>query len=235
MPPLRHIALYYETHGDGAPLLLIHGLGSSTLDWAPQVAHFSERFRVITLDVRGHGRSDKPPGPYSVPIFAGDLVELLDALHIESAHLAGISMGGMIAFQLAVDAPQRVRSLTIVNSGHELKVCGPEDALSGLAAPLHPASRRDAKARRGARRTVVPETRTGRTMARVRRALGDQRPARLTRGLRGVDRMGCDRSVGPHRLPGDSGGGGSGLHGVHLISVQKVTVRIASNGAGAVR
>ena len=124
MPKIRvkDIELYYEDTGSGPPLLLIHGLGSSTRDWEKQVPFFSKRFRVLTFDVRGHGRSDKPPGPYSVPLFAADTAELLAALNLGPAHVVGISMGAMIAFQLAVSAPQLVRSLVIVNSGPELVV-----------------------------------------------------------------------------------------------------------------
>jgi len=117
---VRDVDLYYETHGQGTPLLFVHGLGSSVRDWEGQVAHFSKRNHVITFDVRGHGRSGKPAGPYSVPQFAADAAALLNALGVASAHVVGISMGGMIAFQLAVDAPGRVRSLVIVNSGPEL-------------------------------------------------------------------------------------------------------------------
>ncbi len=122
MPKLRihDIDLYYEVTGQGAPLVLIHGLGSSTRDWERQVPVFSERYQVVTFDVRGHGQSAKPPGPYSIAQFASDTVELMKALGIGPAHVVGISMGGMIAFQLAVDAPERVKSLVIVNSGPEL-------------------------------------------------------------------------------------------------------------------
>jgi len=124
MPKLhaRDIDLYYESTGQGQPLLFIHGLGSSTRDWEPQVPVFAARYRVVTFDVRGHGQSDKPPGPYSVPLFAADTATLIRALDIAPAHVAGISMGGMIAFQLAVDAPELIRSLVIVNAGPEFVV-----------------------------------------------------------------------------------------------------------------
>jgi len=77
---------------------------------------------VVVFDVRGHGRSDKPPGPYSVPLFAQDAAALIRALEAAPAHVVGISMGGMIALQLAVDEPALVRSLVVVNSGPELVV-----------------------------------------------------------------------------------------------------------------
>ena len=114
------IDLYYEITGQGDPLVLIHGLGSSTQDWAFQVEEFSKHYRVITFDVRGHGQSDKPPGPYGVELFARDTAGLIGALEAAPAHVIGISMGGMIAFQLAVDRPDLVKSLVIVNSYPEL-------------------------------------------------------------------------------------------------------------------
>lgn len=114
------IELAYEVTGEGEPLLFLHGLGSRGEDWAMQVPCFAARYRVITADMRGHGASDKPPGPYSVPMMADDVVGLLDGMGVESAHIVGLSMGGMIAFQMVVDRPQRVRSLVIVNSGPAL-------------------------------------------------------------------------------------------------------------------
>ncbi len=112
--------IYYEIHGEGPPLVLIHGLGSSTLDWESQVVFLSKHFQTIAIDLRGHGKSGKPPGPYSVPLFASDTAKLIQFLDLPPAHVAGISMGGMVAFQLALDAPKLVKSLIIINSGPEL-------------------------------------------------------------------------------------------------------------------
>ena len=111
------IEVYYEQAGEGRAVLLLHGLGSSTRDWEYQTAVLSREYRVITMDVRGHGRSSRPPGPYSVAQFAQDAVALLRFLNAAPAHIIGLSMGGMIAFQMAVDHPDVVRSLTIINSG----------------------------------------------------------------------------------------------------------------------
>jgi 3-oxoadipate enol-lactonase len=119
---LHDIRLYYEIAGQGDPVVFIHGLGSSARDWEYQVPFFAPRYRVVVFDVRGHGRSDKPPGPYSVPLFAQDAAALIRALEAAPAHVVGISMGGMIALQLAVDEPALVRSLVVVNSGPELVV-----------------------------------------------------------------------------------------------------------------
>lgn len=109
--------LHYETHGAGPALLLIHGLGSCGLDWEEQVAEFARDHRVIVPDLRGHGRSARPERGYSMRQFGDDLAALLRALDATPAHVVGISLGGGIAFQLALDHPDCVRSLVIVNSG----------------------------------------------------------------------------------------------------------------------
>jgi 3-oxoadipate enol-lactonase len=117
---LGKIHLYYEVHGEGQPLVFIHGLGSSTLDWESQVPEFSKTYKVITFDLRGHGQSDKPEGPYSVEMFAEDLSKLLLNLGVGPAHIVGISLGGAVAFQFALDDPARTGTLTIVNSAPTL-------------------------------------------------------------------------------------------------------------------
>lgn len=97
------IRLYYETCGQGAPLLLLHGLGSSARDWEHQASVFAERYRVVIPELRGHGRSDKPPGPYSMPLLANDIASLIESLDIAPAHVVGLSLGGFVAFQLVLD------------------------------------------------------------------------------------------------------------------------------------
>ena len=122
MPKIKvnDINLYYEKSGQGEPLLFIHGLGSSTEDWGPQVKEFSKNYQVVAFDLRGHGQSDKPAGPYSMSLFASDTVGILKALGIKSAHIVGISLGGAVAFQLGLDSPSLVKTLTIVNSAPTL-------------------------------------------------------------------------------------------------------------------
>ncbi len=111
--------LHYEITGQGETLLFIHGLGSSSRDWQPQVDFFSRRFRVVVFDIRGHGQSGRPPGPYSIPRFAADTAKLIRSLRVPPVHVVGLSLGGMIAFQLAVDDPQLLKSMVIVNAGPE--------------------------------------------------------------------------------------------------------------------
>ena len=124
MPKIKcnNIDLHYEVNGKGQPLLFIHGLGSSARDWELQVAEFARDYQVITFDLRGHGQSDKPAGPYSLPLFSSDTAGLLKALGVDSAHVVGLSLGGGVAFQLALDSPTLVKTMTIVNSAPELVV-----------------------------------------------------------------------------------------------------------------
>lgn len=118
MPVVRAngIRLHYEERGTGEPLILIMGLGADGSLWDEHVCAYESRYRCILLDNRGAGRSDKPPGPYSTVMMATDTLRLMDALGIERAHVSGISMGGCIAQELALLAPSRVRSLTLISS-----------------------------------------------------------------------------------------------------------------------
>ncbi|MEO7084125.1 MAG: alpha/beta fold hydrolase [Gemmatimonadaceae bacterium] len=117
---LGDLETFYVRVGRGEPVLLVHGLGSSTEDWAPQLAALEGTFTAVAYDVRGHGRTAKPAGKYTISRFAGDAAKLIDRLGLGPVHVIGLSMGGMIAFQLAVNHPELVRSLVIVNSGPEM-------------------------------------------------------------------------------------------------------------------
>ncbi len=121
--PVEGGRLYVEEHGSGGtPLLLIQGLGYSLAGWRFQLRAFASRRRTIAFDNRGTGRSSKEPGPFSMEQFAGDALSVLDALGIESAHVVGVSMGGFIAQVLALQAPDRLRSLVLVGTspgGHD--------------------------------------------------------------------------------------------------------------------
>jgi 3-oxoadipate enol-lactonase len=135
MPKLKiaDIHLYYETAGRGQPVLFLHGLGSSSRDWESQVRVCSKHYQTMTVDLRGHGQSDKPRGAaYGIPLFASDTAALLQALGLGPAHVVGLSMGGMVAFQLALNSPQQVKSLVIVNSQPELKLRTWQERMNGL-------------------------------------------------------------------------------------------------------
>ena len=105
--------LYWESTGAGAPVLLVMGLGMNATGWWRTVPVLSESLRVIAFDNRGAGRSDKPEGPYSVAQMADDAMAVLDAAEEPAAHVYGISLGGMIAQQIALRHPNRVRSLVL--------------------------------------------------------------------------------------------------------------------------
>ena len=117
-----HYTLHSPTHSE--TVLLLHGMGSSGDDWVLQLPALTPRYRVLTPDARGHGQSGKPPGPYSIPQMADDVVELFDELQIDSAHVVGLSMGGCIGLQMAVAHPDRVRSFVSVNSFAKIRAAG---------------------------------------------------------------------------------------------------------------
>ena len=107
------VELYYEEHGTGDPLLLIMGLAADSQAWMFQIPDFAKQYRVIAFDNRGVGRSSKPAGPYTIHEMADDTLGLLDALKIDKAHVVGVSMGGMIAQELVLRNPERVRALVL--------------------------------------------------------------------------------------------------------------------------
>jgi len=107
------LEIYYEEAGAGEPLLLIMGFGLDSRLWMLQVPAFSKHYRTITFDNRGAGRSAKPAGPYTIKGMAEDTRALLDHLGVASAHVLGLSMGGMIAQELALNHPESVKSLIL--------------------------------------------------------------------------------------------------------------------------
>ncbi len=110
------LEIHYLDSGSGTPLVFLHGLGSSSDDWRSQCEFFARHYRVLAIDLRGHGCSATPAGLFSVEDYASDVVAVMDHLGIAGAHVIGLSMGGMAAFQLACTHEQRLLSLTIVNS-----------------------------------------------------------------------------------------------------------------------
>ena len=107
------VELYYEEHGTGDPLLLIMGLAADSQAWMFQIPDFEKHYRVVAFDNRGVGRSSKPAGPYSIHDMADETAGLLDVLGIDKAHVVGVSMGGMIAQELVLRHPERVRALVL--------------------------------------------------------------------------------------------------------------------------
>jgi 3-oxoadipate enol-lactonase len=115
MPKVRvnGVQLNYIEAGSGDPLLLVMGFGGDHLAWAFQTPVFAQQYRVIAFDNRGVGQSDVPDVPYTTRMMADDAAGLLEAIGIERAHVLGVSMGGMIAQELALGHPRRVRSLQL--------------------------------------------------------------------------------------------------------------------------
>ena len=109
------IDIYYEIHGapDAPPLVLIGGWASYRWIWFRQVPAFKEKYRCVVFDNRGAGKSSKPDYPYTIEMMAADTVGLMEALNIKDAHILGISMGGLIAQQIAISYPEKVRSLIL--------------------------------------------------------------------------------------------------------------------------
>jgi 3-oxoadipate enol-lactonase len=107
------VRIAWEERGDGAPLLLIQGLGYGRWSWEPLVPGLAERYRVLWFDNRGIGDSDKPDGPYTARLMAEDARQVLDEAGLERAHVLGASLGGMIAQELAAGTPERVDKLVL--------------------------------------------------------------------------------------------------------------------------
>lgn len=125
---LNGLKLYYKIEGSSNPaapvVLFLHGLGSSSADWALQSHFFSPNYRVLLVDLRGHGRSRHPGGRLTIELMADDVAALLARLEINSAHVVGLSLGGCVAQTLALRYPARVRSLILVNTFARLRPNG---------------------------------------------------------------------------------------------------------------
>jgi len=107
------IDIYYRVEGQGEPLIMIAGYSMSENNWKYQSNAFRNNFQVIIFDNRGVGKSDKPQGPYTTQIMAEDVIGLMDHLNIKKAYILGISMGGMIAQEIALNHPERLIKLIL--------------------------------------------------------------------------------------------------------------------------
>ncbi|MDQ3810049.1 MAG: alpha/beta hydrolase [Chloroflexota bacterium] len=116
---LNGVELYYESTGDGLPLVFCHEFASDYRGWDPQVRAFARLYRCVTYSQRGFPPSSVPGDPeaYSQDLLIGDLLALLDHLGIERAHLVGFSMGGNVVLNFALRYPERCRSIVLIGTG----------------------------------------------------------------------------------------------------------------------
>jgi pimeloyl-ACP methyl ester carboxylesterase len=110
------IEMYYEDSGKGTPLVLIHGIGGDSTEWSEVTPQMSKEVRCIAVDLRGHGKSEKPDMPYTQDMFADDVAALLDNLKIGKAYICGISMGGFVAEKMALNHPEKVDGLILIDT-----------------------------------------------------------------------------------------------------------------------
>ena len=146
--PLRRasvngLSIAYRDWGSGEPLLLVHGLGAHSGLWRHQADAFGDRFRVIAVDLRGFGASDKPrtPESYRVPAFVDDLVALMRELGLGGVRVIGTSMGGFMAQEMALREPSLVRRVVLAHTAARLTI--PPDVLAARVAGLRASSMAD--------------------------------------------------------------------------------------------
>ena len=135
------ISIYYETKGSGAPLMLINGWGGNLNSWSDHMIELlSEKYKVIMMDNRGTGRSDKPDIPYTMNMMAADVKGVLDALCIEKAHVMGFGMGGAITQTFGKNYPETVKSLIVcgASAGGENSVSSDPQVQMDLAMIANP-------------------------------------------------------------------------------------------------
>jgi pimeloyl-ACP methyl ester carboxylesterase len=114
--------MYVEEQGEGEALVLIMGLGADGSLWQQHVDFYSRHFRCILIDNRGAGRSAKPIGPYTTAMMAADTLFVMNSLGIDKAHVSGISMGGAITQELALLAPERIQTMTLISTWQQCDV-----------------------------------------------------------------------------------------------------------------
>ncbi len=120
--------IYYEVHGEGEPVLFLHGIMMSTLSWVAFIPELSKRFKLILIDFRDQGQSSRMKEPYDQDLHVGDVVGLLDALQIPRVHLMGLSYGGQVALRFALRHQKRIKSFCLFNTpnrvSHHLREIG---------------------------------------------------------------------------------------------------------------
>ncbi|MBY8987292.1 MAG: alpha/beta hydrolase [Candidatus Lokiarchaeota archaeon] len=113
---INGIRICYQIHGEGYPVVLIHGFGSKKESFMAQIPVLSQEFKIISFDNRGSGKSERPDIPYTMEMFVDDIGGLMDYLKISKAHLIGLSLGGMIGLNFVLKFPNRVSKLVLINT-----------------------------------------------------------------------------------------------------------------------
>jgi pimeloyl-ACP methyl ester carboxylesterase len=115
---VNSIKICYQIHGkkESYPLILVHGYGGKKTEWIAQVETLSEKYKVITFDLRGAGKSDRPNIAYTMKMYADDIKSLLRVLEIEKTHIAGFSLGGMVVQHFVLNYPDIVNKIILINT-----------------------------------------------------------------------------------------------------------------------
>jgi pimeloyl-ACP methyl ester carboxylesterase len=108
--------IYYEVHGEGEPVIFLHGIMMNTLSWVAFIPELSKRFKLILVDFRDQGQSSRMQEQYGSDIHVGDVVSLLDELNIPKVHMMGLSYGGMVALLFALKHQKRIKSFCLFNT-----------------------------------------------------------------------------------------------------------------------
>jgi len=127
---LEHSLLHYEEHGEGTPLMLVHGACENSSFWKAQLTELQKQNHLILLDLPGHGQSAKPSGEVSIPIYGEIVREAIHGMELDSPILGGHSMGGAIAMTIAAEQPDILRGIILANTGAKLSVL--PEILAGL-------------------------------------------------------------------------------------------------------
>ena len=118
--PVNGIKVYYEVYGEGRPIVLLHGaFYTIEMNWSQLIPELSKTRKVIAMELQGHGHSPYSDRKLSFPALASDVEEVMDYLKIDSADVAGYSMGGSVAYQFAIQSPRRLRKLVIISSTYK--------------------------------------------------------------------------------------------------------------------
>ena len=124
---INNVKLYYAEAGVGTPVLFLHGsLGTGEKHFAKQFDEFAKTHHVIALDMRGHGRSELPDGPFAIDLFTDDVFKFLQALKVDSVNLVGFSLGGVVGLHLAIQHPEKVKKLMTIGAFSTCEALSPK-------------------------------------------------------------------------------------------------------------